>query len=218
MSFAMWMKPKLNPDDKTAEDNEWYLKATTEALNSWMDELEIALMMPTLPINGSAITPVGVTVPVTVPAGAYFQPQGLRFTLQEVKDAMWTKDVNTSFINLFDLVADKITSNFNKVIGLPTLIGGCAKPQFITSHFAAYAIQLITWAEAQGAAMNADPNSEGITPESFLEQESAQLLAAVKSIPPMVATVVGDPIPATPVMCPAGVFTGTVGANFAAAT
>lgn len=215
MAFADHMKRHLNPPKSISDDNEWYLKATTEALNEWMMELETALMVPSLTVNGSCITPAGVTIPYTVPSAGYFVPKMLRFTLLEVKGAMWCGDAEKSFENLFDLVGTKIAMNFSKVIAVPALIGGQGIPALVTSHFKLAGSALVAWAKAMGAPMKEDPETATITPESFLEQESTLLLNAVKSIPPVPTPAIGDPIPATPVACPGGIFVGTIGVNFA---
>lgn len=213
MAFADFMKPHLNPTKEISKNEQWYINATCSSLNLWFEQLECVFMLPCLDVMGTVVTWAGVTSPLYAPKMGYFVPKRVRFTEKEVKDAMWCGDPNLSFINLFKLVGDKFSQNFNKAIATPLLIGGQAIPTLITEGFVAAGTALMAWAKSVGMAKTGPK----MTPEDFLQKESDLLLQAVKTIPPVPAVVVGDPVMFMPVTTAAGTFTGTIGVNFAAA-
>lgn len=207
MAFADYMRNSLNPTASVSKDMEWYIKATAAALNKWMVQLEGIFNAPTQAIDGTLVTWAGVSSALNLPAGGYFRSNLVRFSDKDVKDAMWCGDPNQSFINLFELVGNKIRQNFDSIWAAPAITGPAAKPMFITTHFIAYGAQLIAWAKARGAEMNA--GAPALTPEEFLQHESDLLLQAVQNIPTAPTVLTG--------VTPLGVFTGTVNASLAMA-
>ena len=199
MSFANFIKPQLN---QKTDDQEWYLRAVTNALNNYMTELETKLSVPSQNVTGTTIVPGTPPVPTPIVGPiAYFIPTIQRFTFMEVKTAMWCGVGETSFINLFNLFGTKFALNFVNLQASPVLeVAGIVTVPTVT--FAPMAIQLIATAKGIGAAM---------TPETFADLESQFLAQAIATIPPIPVPLVGAGI------IPPGAFTGVATVSFATA-
>jgi hypothetical protein len=196
MSFANYIKPLLN---QKTDDQEWYLKAVTNSLNSYMSELETKLSVPTQQVEGTVIVPG--SPPVTTPLNgiiAYFIPTKQRFTFEEVKSAMWCGNGEQAFINLYNLFGQKFAANFITLQTSPILqiIGTVSIP---TTNFPTAAINLLNSARAIGSDM---------TPETFADLESKELENALISIPPIITPVTGTSL------TPPGTFTGEIIVSF----
>lgn len=196
MSFATFIKPQLY---QKTEDQEWYLKAVTNSLNSYMMELESKLSIPNQQVAGVTVVPSVPPIPVTISGPlAFFIPFGLRFTFEEVKTAMWCGDGTQAFINLFNLFGTKFSANFVNMQALPVL-GVFAVASIPTYTFTQMAIQLMEVAHGIGS---------GMTPDIFADIESQHLAKAIATIPPITIPAVGAGL------IPAGSFTGTFIVNF----
>lgn len=197
MSFATYIKPQLY---QKTEDQEWYLRAVTNALNLYMGELESKLSIPNQQVAGVTVVPSVPPVPVTISGPlAFFIPNGLRFTFDEVKTAMWCGDGTQAFVNLFNLFGAKFSANFVNMQALPVL-GVFAVATIPTHTFAPMALELIETAHGISSNMN---------PDIFADLESQCLAKAIATIPPMTIPAVGASL------IPAGSFTGTFILNFA---
>lgn len=201
MSLETFLKPMLN--NPSSEDGEWYVKATYQALNLYMTQLESVLSIPNQMVNG--VTTVPSTPPVPTPVVgqyAYFMPTRQRFTYPEVKAAMFCGDANLTFPNLFNLFGTKFALNFMNLLAFPVLnvTGTVILP---TTSFMTCANELMLEARSVGAAM---------TPELFCQLESLYLQMAIQTIPPMVVPLLGVGL------IPTGSWVGTATIQFGTLT
>lgn len=187
------MHKYLNPAGEVKPD--FYITATLNALNKYMQEIERMHSGPQYQVSGTITYPG--TPPVTVTYSGttgYWVPKKKRFTYSEVKNALWCGDPNQCFINLFNLIGKKLADNFCVMKG--GAIIGQARVNLSVSHFAAVAAMFYAKLKVIGAKM---------TPELFLDTESEYIRKAIKMIPLAVGSLAG---PMT-----GGIFTGTVGGN-----
>lgn len=223
MSFEDKMKPKLNP--KGDQENDWYIHATTDAMNEYMEELEKTLSKMCLEVFGSALfivpgtPPYPMTIPVDQNDRAAFIPSKLRFNFDEVKTAMWCNSVELSFINLFVLFGTKLSLNFMALKTSPFIASVTAPPVWVTAHWAGLGAALITYAKSLG---------DKCTPELFLKKQSELMYQGIQAtltapcassgtVPPggITAIASGPPASVPPQVVPLpGVFTGFVRASF----
>ena len=171
MSFKAYMHKYLNPAGEVKPD--FYITATLNALNKYMQEIERMHSGPQYKVSGTIIYPG--TPPVTVTYSGmtgYWVPKKKRFTYSEVKNALWCGDPNQCFINLFNLIGKKLADNFCVMKG--GAIIGQAKVTLSVSHFAAVAAMFYARIKVLGAKM---------TPELFLDTESEYIKKAIKTSP-----------------------------------
>ena len=220
MSFEQHMKPYINPPGNPEMD--FYIKGTTKALNKYMEELEDIFGKRQYLVTGTTILPNSPPTPVPVLNNfGYFVPNHVRISESEVKAALWCGDPNMSFINLFTLFGSKMSLNFTRVssspkgvvelqsaVGTPYVCNSMGIVTMSSAHYAMYGAQLMAAIRALGTALTA---------EKFLQMESRYLQMAVKSTPPMPAFMIGKCLSNNGVVVN-GVFTGTLEANFVAAT
>lgn len=200
MSFESHMRPHLNPPSGT--DLEFYVRGTTEALNRYMAELEVLFEEPLGRLNGTVIFPNGTTIPIVNVPAVHWKHNGIRFSLAEVKVAMWCNDGNMSFINLFNLIGQKICLNFTQVVASPYVVSPPMPVVLAPDAFATAGLQFRANLLSMG---------NGCTPESVLSLESSYIQQAVK-MTLIVPTVM------TGACILGGVFTGTAGGSFENAT
>ena len=199
MSLETFLKPQLN---QKTDDPEWYIKATMNSLNSFMQELEAKLSIPNQMITGTTIVPGTPPVPTPI-AGplAYFLPTFQRITYPEIKTAMFCGDGKQCFINLFNLFGTKFAMNFVTLQASP-ILQIVAVATIPTPTFQECAIELLETANAIGAAM---------TPEIFVNLESTMLSTAIATIPPITVPCAGAGL------IPPGAFTGVATVSFTTA-
>jgi hypothetical protein len=197
MSLETFLKPQLYQSAET--DPEWYIKATMNSLNSFMQELEAKLSIPNQMITGTTIVPGTPPVPTPI-AGplAYFIPTFQRITYHEIKTAMFCGDGRQCFINLFNLFGTKFAMNFVTLQASP-ILQIAAVATIPTTTFQTCAIQLLKTAHSIGAAMN---------PDTFVNIESKMLSTAIATIPPITIPCAGAGL------IPPGAFTGVITLNF----
>ena len=200
MSLETFLKPQLYQSTET--DPEWYIKATMNSLNSFMQELEAKLSIPNQMITGTTIVPGTPPVPTPI-AGplAYFLPTFQRITYPEIKTAMFCGDGKQCFINLFNLFGTKFAMNFVTLQASP-ILQIVAVATIPTPTFQECAIELLETANAIGAAM---------TPEIFVNLESTMLSTAIATIPPITVPCAGAGL------IPPGAFTGVATVSFTTA-
>ena len=200
MSLETFLKPQLYQSTET--DPEWYIKATMNSLNSFMQELEAKLSIPNQMITGTTIVPGTPPVPTPI-AGplAYFLPTFQRITYPEIKTAMFCGDGRQCFINLFNLFGTKFAMNFVTLQASP-ILQIVAVATIPTPTFQECAIELLETANAIGAAM---------TPEIFVNLESTMLSTAIATIPPITIPCAGAGL------IPPGAFTGVATVSFTTA-
>ena len=200
MSLETFLKPQLYQSTET--DPEWYIKATMNSLNSFMQELETKLSIPNQMITGTTIVPGTPPVPTPI-AGplAYFLPTFQRITYPEIKTAMFCGDGRQCFINLFNLFGTKFAMNFVTLQASP-ILQIVAVATIPTPTFQECAIELLETANAIGAAM---------TPEIFVNLESTMLSTAIATIPPITVPCAGAGL------IPPGAFTGVATVSFTTA-
>lgn len=223
MSFEAKMKPKLNP--KGDQENDWYIKATMEAMNEYMEELEKTLSQYVLRVYGQAtfIVPASPPYPyvqvINSNERAAFVPMLLRFTYEEVKNAMWCGNIELSYYNLFTLFGNKLAANFLTVKTSPFIAGATVPPVWTTAHWGSLGFALISYAKSLG---------KFCTPEKFLAKQSELMYQGIKAtiaapcpcsgtVPPLqIQPLVGENavVPANVIPLP-GVFVGFVEASFA---
>lgn len=226
MSFETRMKPKLNPklDANNQIANDWYVRATMEAMNEYMQDLEKILRQECCNVRGTAtfIVPGSPPYPMTVSVGqkrSAFVPATLRFSFNEVKTAMWCGQFDLCFINLFNLFGNKLANNFRMLKVSPYMAGVVAPATWQTMHWGALGIALVNYARALG---------KFCTPEKFLAKQSELIENGIKttfSAPCAVSATVpvgtitmlasGGPASVPPQVMPLpGVFVGCVEASF----
>lgn len=196
MSLKTFLKPLLNQRTKS---DDWYVRATLEAMNYYMQELENRLSVPNQNIVGTTVVPgtPPIPTPISGPIG-YFIPTYQRFNYSEVKSAMWCGDGTRCFVNLFNLFGKKFADNFTNLRANPVLqINGMVT--IPTATFGHCGTELIETARAIGAAM---------TPDTFVSIESDFLATAISTIPPITVPVTGFGL------IPMGTFTGSAVINF----
>lgn len=201
MSFKRYMKKYINPTGTPKSD--FYVTATTRALNQYMGELERVHAIPQLYVNGTTVipgTPV-YTIPIVNNPVGYWRNNHIRFTLGEVKKAMWCGDPSMTFINLFELIGRKIQLNFTRMTASAFIIGPDAPIVLNTEHFAAIGAAFIAHVKAENKTLDAD---------RFLDLESEYICKAIKMILPAPTVLTGT--------CMGGTFTGTIGGNLGRAT
>ena len=200
MSLETFLKPQLYQSTET--DPEWYIKATMNSLNSFMQELEAKLSIPNQMITGTTIVPGTPPVPTPI-AGplAYFLPTFQRITYPEIKTAMFCGDGRQCFINLFNLFGTKFAMNFVTLQASP-ILQIVAVATIPTPTFQECAIELLETAKGIGAAM---------TPETFADLESQFFAQAIATISPIPVPLVGAGL------IPPGAFTGEATVSFATA-
>lgn len=197
MSLETFLKPQLYQSAET--DPEWYIKATMNSLNSFMQELESKLSIPNQMITGTTIVPSTPPVPTPISGPlAYFLPTFQRITYSEIKTAMFCGDGRQCFINLFNLFGTKFAMNFVTLQASPVL-QIVAVATIPTTTFQPCAIELLETANAIGASM---------TPEIFVNLESTMLSTAIATIPPITIPCAGAGL------IPTGAFTGLITLNF----
>lgn len=202
MSFATHMAKYLVVSDNPPMD--FYLQATTNALNAYMAELETIMTVPHLYINGTYVIPGSppVTVPLINHPVGFWRNNHIRFTLSEVKAAMWCGNPAMSYINLFTLIGQKISLNFNRLSAMPIINGPDAPVVLNTAHFAAIGLEFFNKLQILGKAL---------TPKMTYQYESFYIKKAIKLILPMPSALAG--------FCSyGGPFTGTIGGSLARAT
>ncbi len=195
MSFEYYMKPLLN---QPPDDTEWYVKATHNALTSYLVELENMLSVPRQLVTGTVIVPGAGPTPLSGPF-AYFTPMHQNISYNEVKSAMWCGDGTMCFVNLFNLFGKKFTKTFITLQALPFL-NITAAVNIPTNTFETCAYEFLSNIKAIGPAMN---------PDIFLNLESTYLIKALTTIPPITVSCIGSSL------TPPGTFTGTVTVSFA---
>ena len=193
MSFERFMKKFLNPVGNPEQD--FYLKGTHEALNSYIEELEGRSRIPSLMVNGSVST--GVTKFPFVGSHGYFSPKCLRFSYNEIKTAMWCGNPELSFINLFNLIAKKVSQNFSSVSASPVITSPPIPVFLLTTVFNFYALELLSRVKIYGS---------NLTPELFLETQSDCIKKALLSCPPTTTLLSG--------IHAGGAFTGVMNVSY----
>lgn len=194
MSFEFYMKPLLK---QPPDDAEWYVKATHNALTSYLVELENKLSIPRQLVIGTVIVPGASPIPLSGPF-AYFTPMHQNISYTEVKSAMWCGDGTQCFVNLFNLLGKKFSMTFKTLQALP-ILGITAVATIPTITFETCALDFLSNVKAIGPAMN---------PDIFLNLESTYLIKALTTIPPISVMCVGTSF------TPLGTFTGEITVSF----
>lgn len=179
MSFETRMKPKLNPklDANNQIANDWYVRATMEAMNAYMHDLEKILKKECCNIRGTATfvvpgsPPYVMTVDVNQKRSA-FVPMRLRFSFDEVKTAMWCGQFDLCFMNLFGLFGRKLANNFRMLKVSPYMAGVVSPATWQTMHWEGLGLTLVNYARSLG---------NKCTPEKFLEKQSKLMEDGIKS-------------------------------------
>lgn len=200
---------------------DFYISATTTALNEYMKELEDAFSQRRLLVTGVTVLPF--SPPITTPVASllgYFVPSHVRLSEDEVKSALWCGDPSMSFVNLFALFGRKMSANFARVsaspksvaesqsaVSTPYVCNGVGAVSMTNAHYATVAAQMNNVVRALGTAL---------TPERFMDIESRYLRLAVASTPVCPAFLSGLCL-STNGIAVDGAFTGTLEASFAAA-
>lgn len=194
MSFEFYMKPLLK---QPPDDAEWYVKATHNALTSYLVELENKLSVPRQIVTGTVIVPGASPIPLSGPF-AYFTPMHQNISYTEVKSAMWCGDGTQCFVNLFNLLGKKFSMTFKTLQALP-ILGITAVATIPTITFETCALDFLSNVKDIGPAMN---------PDIFLNLESTYLIKALTTIPPITVMCVGTSF------TPLGTFTGEITVSF----
>lgn len=196
MSLQKYLKPLLY---QTSDDNQWYLKATTDALNEYLNELVSILSKPCIMVSGVTTVPGTPPIPTPITGNlAYFVPSLQKLTFEEVKTAMWCGDGKQCFINLFNLFGTKFCNTF-KILNASPVLNASGMAILLPSTFGTCAINMLSEAAAIGSEIN---------PDKFLELESRYLSLAIATIPPQIVPLVGVGL------IPSGLWTGNATVNF----
>ena len=195
MLFANHIIPRLG---KSADDQNWYVRAMMDSLNEYMQDIETAMNIPQFVIAGVTTVPgtPPVPVPITAPVGQVSNKH-IRLTFPEVKGAMWCGDGSQTFPNLFKLFASKLMLNFNNAYST-TIISG------ITG----FTFDAVTPFTTMGMAFMAEIMTIGaagtMTPVVFHNTLDKYLNMAFKSILPITMPFFGAGL------VPTGAFTGSI--------